>query len=257
MRGDEWNRLVAVPTGTEVEAALAEVRVRAVPIARRNARNQRALRFVALALVGIGGVVAGRATAGSALPGTQVSGDWRLTVVPAGYEAVPGPVERWHITKWDNENGYRIGMGEAWIEGPANTRFQISGYSSFGGWFFTVTPNHERDATQLWLHGTLKSVPVPADRFWQLHQWRSISTRLELRQGQSAVFYPFGESGATRTVIRIDGPYAPRPSDVPWREPDRISLLYEAGQPVLACSNAPREVRYVVTNVGALSIRPQ
>ena len=118
MRGSEWNKLVSEPTTTELDAALAEVRVRAVPIARRQARRRGAGLVLAVIAVGVMGAAAGRATA----PGLQLEpqdeswahgiGGWNASAVAGGAAATEGATWRWHVTAGDAMEGTLLNASE-------------------------------------------------------------------------------------------------------------------------------------------------
>jgi len=214
MRGDEWNRLVGEPSAMDVEAALADVRIRAVPIARRNARNRRAaslLGFVAVALAGgAAGNLAFRADRVSfSGESRQVSGA-QLLVEPAGYLPAPGPIQRWHISAWDEMEGYRWNEGRDWVEGPvgATLRLELQNVSLHAAFAGTLNVEVRGDSTRLYLEGHLtRDLGGMADGYYADAR-KYFARSLVLHRGQSAVFLPFGGS-EIRTTIRLDGPFAP------------------------------------------------
>src|SRR5690349_14651035 len=124
MRGEDWNTLVAAPSVTEIDAALAEVRLRAVPIARRQARNRRAARAM-LGVLALGGAFWAGGLNGNGVRVGAGHRPWRATGYPGAPELVaggttPAPVRTeghavYRIRSWMELDGYRYDEGESWV----------------------------------------------------------------------------------------------------------------------------------------------
>ena len=230
MRGNEWNRLVSEPTATELNAALAEVRVRAVPIARRRARQRGAGLMLAVIAVGVLGTAAGRVTA----PGLQLEphdeswahgiGGWHASTVAGGPAVTDGASWRWHVTAVDEMEGTQLNAGEAWIEGPVGTFFDLT-LSSFGSQFQGPVRLYRRsDSTFVRIEGrvtrnlgSVREARIQAD-------WDAQS-ELIVRPGEAIVLKPFGSAGEVATTVRIEGPYAAAPAGtMRWIRPDTLRV---------------------------------
>jgi hypothetical protein len=260
MPGSEWGRLVAEPSPVEVEAALAEVRVRAVPIARRAQRNRSAAIGLAALVLVAGGAMMGaayglRMTGGAAL--ASLPGPLEVVRVAAGPEdpALPGTgMLRYHITSWSELDGVRMGEAEAWVEGPAGLTFRVQKWfdaTGFDGWFSSLTSD-----------GSLTLRPrVQVQRLvsgageWSALSARAGSRSIDLGRHSAALIYPFGESTADEpvTLVRVDGPYAAPPSSpAQWQRPDPSRWISD-GPANLAAARAAG-VRVVVRNAGAMRV---
>ena len=277
MPGSEWSRLVAEPTATELDAALAEVRVRAVPIARRNARNAQATKLMVGALLVGGSFVAGRAYAnGGVSVGEQgrFAGTWKgmpeMVTAPDGMRQpvilpVAGPtVHRFHITTWTEWDGERFGEAEGWVEGPPGVSFNVRAWfleDSFNGRLLLPST----DATTgyfLWADVTRRFGASP--RGLPLTETGWMSKQMRVPRGQPVLIYPFGRGGfgEPTTVIRIEGPdLSAPPGNVPWELPD-ASVFYtgwgrsEAMTESQAAWMRSHGVRTAITHAGSLTITP-
>ena len=250
MPGSEWNQLVAAPTSTEIEAALAEVRVRAVPIARRRARNLRALRMGGLVLVAGAAFWAGDANGRAAI---DTSGDLAIpevSIVPAAESTSARPgLLRWHIASWVEFDGERMSSGDGWIEGPPGTGFTINKWNEAGLLTLRVQPGLQGDAMFLMLSGTT-SRALSGDASSTTKLSRTFSNMLRLPEGKSALIVFQNTSDEGRMVIRIEGPAAAPPAgDIAWMSAGAYSLRNRWGQ-------VPSNVRMAVRNIGALGLMP-
>lgn len=260
MRGDEWNRLVGEPSALEVDAALAEVRLRAVPIARRTERHRRAISLLGLVLVAGAGMTAGRFTAapgGVGLRTARAVGAPELVDAPSGYAPVSAPIQRWHVSTWDEMDGVRWNEAESWVEGPEGTSFRLSGSSLEVSYDARLSPRTWADSTNLYLsNSVVRQLGRLPDGF-QASARRYTSHHLTVRRGHAAVFYPFGSRGEILTTVRIDGPFAPAPPvPVTWKQADTIGYRY-AWERIDAQSARRAGVRFAMRNAGALSVQPR
>ena len=277
MPGSEWSRLVAEPTAVELDAALAEVRVRAVPIARRNARNAQAMKLMVGALLVGGSFVAGRAYAnGGVRVGEEgnSSGNWKgkPELVQTSDDGRPvvtlptaGPtIQRFHITSWTEWDGERFGESEAWVEGPPGTFLTLDiGFmdDQFQGQV-TVISTREHSSYTMWGHVTHAFGASP--RGLQLTESGEAHQNLQVPRGRPVLLYPFGRGGFGKpiTVVRIEGPDLTAPEGVRWE--GFHSNLFEwnrsefGGRPDAGEVERMRTagVRIAMPRVGSLRVTP-
>jgi hypothetical protein len=268
MLGETWDRLVQPPSPTEVEAALAEVRVRAIVHARRARRLQRAFATLGFLAAAVGGVFLGRVSGGAAAfpldwSGSEIDSLSLPLLAEEGdpTRSVPGPIQRFHITSWTEFEGVRMNEGEAYIEGAPGTNFEIRTYfegSSFRGRFYWVR------ATDEWVqYGMLAEAEIAhglSPRGLRLVEHGTVSRSISVRHGQPVVVYAFGRPrrGHPVTRIRIEGPYAPPPAQpVLWRPMRQNAAYYDTPAEIARRFEAEgRLVRYASLRMGGLFVIP-
>lgn len=240
MRGESWERLVALPSERELDAALAEVRVRAIGIAHHRARSRRAWWTLASLAVVVGGVVLGRVSAGvSALPVTgrwsgPNSAEWNgwnaaelggvATTFSLADAELPSvteePVRRFFIHSWTEFEGVRFDEGHAWVEGPVGTGFLIGaddGERRFGG---AVHVRTRGDTMLLSVSSRTRRLFARSRAGRPLFEEGEGRRGFALPPGRALEIRPFGpaRSGQPTLVVRIEGPRVPPPgAGVRWR----------------------------------------
>lgn len=233
MRGSEWNRLVGAPTAIELDAALADVRVRAIPIARRNARNRSLGLAVSVLLVGVIGVAVGREMS----PGLRLIpeeeadahrlGSWVAPeVVSAGYAPVRSATWRWHIQYQDVLDDQRFNAGEAWVEGPPGTYLDFE-LRSFGSRFEgSMRASVRGDSAAVRVLGKVTQDLGTMHNGVRVHAEGRFDEQNWYRSGEALVLRPFGTAGEVQTTLRIDGPFAPAPQGrVYWIRADTLRVM--------------------------------
>lgn len=239
MRGDEWNRLVGVPTPADVEAALADVRVRAVPIARRYARKRRVVSFL-IAVLAMGGAFwAGQLNLVGSL---GIGVDWpdasMFRLLPAGAPPPHLPVNRageatrrYRITSWSELSGERFAESESWVEGPAGTEFMLGYWPSRreAARYFAAVRARVTDSTVEYRVQTSFRARRPSfRRGHQVIEEANAFVKATATRGQPVLLYPFGTAagGDPIVVVRIEGPDLPEPAvPLPWRLPPAAAGL--------------------------------
>ncbi len=250
MRGEEWGRLVSAPSVTEVEAALAGVKVRAIPIARRRARNRRAGIALGIVVAGIGGVVVGRMSPAASIAASPFPppGAATLSIVPLGHPAEVSQRWRWHLKAWSEMDGVRYDEGEAWVEGPSGTGLQFTRYDeamSYSGGVDAMPVGH---SIQINIHGQSESFSVGQGVSYTARV--SGNSQAQIMPGQGVLFAPFGDKVGGK--ILIEGPFATAPEGTPrWQEP-RSGNWDTAAAAWMAHSG----IRYANSNIGPLWVRP-
>ncbi len=251
MRGEEWGRLVSAPSVTEVEAALADVKVRAIPIARRRARNRRAGIALGVVMAGIGGVVVGRMSpvASAAASPFPPPGAATLSIVPLGHPAEVTTRWRWHLKAWSEMDGVRYDEGESWVEGPSGTGVEFTRYDeamSYSGGIDAVPVGH---SIQIRIHGQAESFTMGAADVSYTARVAG-NSQAQIMPGQGLLFAPFGDKAGGR--ILIEGPFAVGPVLTPrWQEPK--SGVWDTAS---ATWMAHGGIRYANSNIGPLWARP-
>lgn len=224
MRGDAWNQLVSEPTGTDLEAALAEVRVRAVPIARRNARSRRAVSFIVGALTIGGAFWAGGLTAGSVRFADEselpvYNGAPVLKVGPALGAAVRNDsLLAYRVSTWTEWDGVRYDEGESFISGPPGTAFALWVGRDREQLEMLVRPKLTGDSVSYFVSSFRRRLVERGYEGLDLYGEGRAQVQQDVARGQALLIYPQGAGGAApRTVIRIDGPDAGVPATLRWR----------------------------------------
>jgi hypothetical protein len=273
MIGDPWNTLVAAPTKRELDAAMAEVRVRAMGHARR--REWRSRAWSALGYV----VVAGVALVGGRSLGTGLrlygsldevpvdAGGWPSARAVAGSATVArGDLQRYHITLRTELDGVPIGEGEVWVEGPNGTAFRLHVSQLDRSFAAQVVPLVQGDSMKLLVNGDVTNELGFTRNHGRVTEQVPVGLLLSYSRGAVAEVLPFGRrrgSGIPYTVIRVEGPDASPPRGaVRWRGAgDSVAFLsYLTGEQGLTNSSveaARRGVRAAMANVGALTVVPQ
>ena len=254
MPGSEWNQLVAAPSATEIDAALADVRVRAVPIARRHARNRRVLRLGGVLLVAGAAFWAGDLNGRGAyrgVAGTDLPGGPEASLVPEQVRAPAWPLMRWHIASWVEVDGERMSEGDGWIEGPPGTGFTINKWTEAGLLSLRVQPTMQGGALFLIMTGST-SRPVGDAPRGSATLSRGFNQAQRLPAGKSVLLSWENGGGEGRMFIRLDGPAGPPPPDeAMWTPAAAYSLRNLRGRSVV-----PSNVRIAVRNIGALGLIP-
>jgi hypothetical protein len=253
--------LVAEPTAKELDAALADVRVRAVPIARRRARNRQAVTFIGLLLIGGAGAAVGRMSVTTAAWDSEYDGraaGQPKVIVEGGAHpvVVAGSTLRWHVTSWDELQGYQWNKADAWIEGPEGTGFELTVTSLGAALHGSYRPMLlGGDSQMVTLGGTVSHrLGITRDGFSVKAEGQLWQNEATVR-GATIVVFPFGTKGEMLTTVRFDGPYAEAPDDpVRWQAADTM----DASEWIASRRRhgVAQGVRYAVNNLGALSVQP-
>jgi len=280
MAGDTWNQLVGVPSGTEVEAALADVRLRAVPIARRNARNRKAMTLLTCAVALGGAFVAGGLNASNGVHlGAlgSADGDYRGHPVLL---AAPGPVaatapatgmgstvRRFRVTSWTEWYGERFGLDEAYIEGPPGTSFAFGHAMPFDARQLSVKGsvryNLTRDSLSISIESFARSQFGRSPRGLALFEEGNSFQQVTVPRGQAVLYYPLGRGDGENpvAVLRIEGPdVAAPPHNIHWDSVSAFaeSWLRELGNDVRSrlLATRSRAVRFGNVRYGSLTVFP-
>lgn len=264
MIGDAWNTLVAPPTDRELDAAMAEVRVRAIGHARRGARRGRVLSLAGVSVALTLAVLAGRSM-GTGLrlyeditdiPGFAELG--RLPIVTvAGPSVSAAAAQRFHVTMRTEMDGVVIGEGEAWIEGPNGTAFEFTATHMNATFQGAVMPGLRGESLWVSIGGSFSNGLGFTREGRRVSEQAMIGNGVKLRVGEIVEFYPFGRAtapGTANTVMRIEGPVAASPTHhVVWRSASEDTAgSHRAGS--AGFEAAGRGVRYAVRG-GALRVR--
>ncbi len=236
MRGDEWNTLVSAPSGTEIDAALAEVRVRAVPIARRNARNRRAISFAFAALALGGSFMAGGMSASNGVrvgaepirfsPGYR--GAPELTVGPPLASAMRADsTVTYRISGWTEWDGVRYDEGESYVTGPSGTGFALALDDTSGALHASVQAAVSPDSVVFLVSSFRRLRLGLSRRNLDVYEEGHAYGRKAVPRGRSLLLYPNGRGGeGPQPIIEIDGPDITAPRAAPWREKGGLQLSY-------------------------------
>lgn len=228
MRGNEWNRLVGEPSAMDVEAALADVRIRAVPIARRDARNRRAMSFMVGALLLGGSFFTGQLMAGGGVHvGDVPENNWSVTewsgrpvleasrehVVPIHVVGAGPTLRRYRITSWTEWYGVRYEDGESWVEGPPGTSLAFWYGESNSRLEGSVDAIISADSVTYHVGSFLRSAFGTSARHLALFEEGFAETEIRVARGQPVVLRPFGKTPADEpsAFVQIDGPDAGPP----------------------------------------------
>ncbi len=225
MRG-EFDRLVMVPTARELDAALAEVKVRARPIARRRARRRRQLAVLGFLALTVGGAAVGRATA----PGLRTIPDEGAAVLrgaaapwsaiePSPEGAVTGSVERYHVSVWTEWDGVRYAASEGWVEGPRGVGMRVN-HNTFT---LNLRPEVGPGATRYRVAVTTRRPLGRTADGVRLEGLGRARLDLAVPSGQALVLAPLGRPHRSEptTYVRVVGPHGELPAGEPqWQRPD-------------------------------------
>ncbi|HEY2805053.1 MAG TPA: hypothetical protein VGI92_04260 [Gemmatimonadales bacterium] len=215
MRGDEWGRLVSAPSASDIDAALADVKLRAVPIARRNARKRWALSALsALVLLGgvfwAGGLVAGNGVqvGGSSLNGFRggYPGAPELVLAPGEARSERHATQTYRVTSWSELDGLRFAEGESWVTGPTGVGFVLSFWQP--SLQSMVRINVSADSLEYLVASFMRGHYGLSPRKLDLYEEGHAYGRLVIARGRDLLLYPLGRhTGDEPTeVVRISGP---------------------------------------------------
>src|SRR4051812_12174686 len=210
MPGSEWNQLVAAPTVTEIDAALAGVRVRAVPLARRRARNRR-MRS-ALGTLAFAGAAfwAGSLASGNGITlGARAAWDqngFRGAPELARDDAAPRLVspalaeQTWRITTWEELEGEKFGQRVLYATGPEGTGFGLRIDDQDGGEDLTaiVIPRVRPDSVTISIESFLRRRIGTSARGLDLFEEGTAGGYKTTARGGAIMLYPFGHRYAKR-----------------------------------------------------------
>lgn len=264
MIGETWNVLAVAPTDRELDAALAEVRVRAMAHQGRRARIHSARSgVIAAVLVGVG-FMGGRTVGG----GVRFYDTWRpwmaraqdaaVAVVEPGAVAAEMPLapglQRWHVHAATELDGQIISQGDGWVEGPPGTGLTLSTGYEHNGFSGTVMPSIEGDSVTLRVAGALMHSLGKTARGGDVTERIWVNRRIAVKLGTRVTIYPFGRARTAEgalTTLTIEGPGAPAPAGpVQWLPLTGRTFMRQADS--LALQHG---VRYADRNVGAIDVK--